>query len=255
MRHQLLTILLALLTQAAYSQKNDLLSVIVSNDEIDLTDTQLVTIPMQGPFMLAGNEVHSLMEDNSTTTVTFPEEMYIEDMIWTGENFVVKSRHEIYMLNDVETPVFVFEEEEFKVFPCNEQKIFIVYHGEGKDIVYYGNLKLKRAKRLIAFNEEVVYVTALGEATMIVTTENIYLFTDKECIRYMDFWKPVHTAIMTSKGLFFATDEEICLLTGVDSFILLFDIGCQQLLYDSKDLYILTNDFNLMKCDMEMLQK
>ena len=130
-----------------------------------------------------------------------------------------------------------------------------MYHGEGKDIVDYGNLKLKRAKRLIAFNEEVVYVTALGEATMIVTTENIYLFTDKECIRYMDFWKPVHTAIMTSKGLLFASDEEICLLTGVDNFILLFDIGCQQLLYDSKDLYILTNDFNLMKCDMEMLQK
>ena len=70
----------------------------------------------------------------------------------------------------------------------------------------------------------------------------------------MDFWKPVHTAIMTSKGLFFATDEEICLLTGVDKFILLFDSGCQQLLYDSKDLYILTNEFNLVKCDMEMLE-
>lgn len=254
MRQQLLTILLALFMQVAYSQKNNLLSAIVSNDEIDLTDIQLVTIPTQGPFMLAGNEVHSLMEDNSTTTITFPEEMYIEDMIWTGENFVVKSRHEIYILNNVEIPAFVFEEEEFKIFPCNEQKIFIVYHGEGKDIVYYGNLKLKKEKRLITFKEEVVYVTALGEATMIVTTENIYLFTDKECIRYMDFWKPVHTAIMTSKGLFFATDEEICLLTGVDKFILLFDSGCQQLLYDSKDLYILTNEFNLVKCDMEMLE-
>lgn len=252
-RYILLFILLLTYGFMAYSQESRTLSVVTTKDEVDLTDITLITIPTQGPFMLSGNEVHSLIENNKTSTIFFPKEMYIEDMVWTGADFAIKSRHEIYMLNDVETPVFVFEEEEFKIFPWNEQKVFIVYHGEGKDIVYYGNLKHKKTKRLITFDEEVVYVTALGEATMIVTSKNVYLFTEEECIKYINFWTPVNTAVMTSKGLFFATQGEICLLTGIDTFILLFDSGCKQLLYDYKDLYILTNGSDLVKCDIEML--
>lgn len=252
-RYIIIFFLLLAYGSKAYSQESGILSVITTKDEVDLTDITLVTIPTQGPFMLAGNEMLSLDDNNKATSIAFPEEMYIEDIIWTGADFAIKSRNEIYMLNDVETPIFVFGEEEFKIFPWDDQRIFIVYHEEGQDIVYYGNLMHKRTKRLIAFDEEVVYITALGDETMIVTTTNIYLFTKEECVRFMNFWTPVHTAVMTSKGLFFATEGETCLLTGVDNFILLFDSGCKQLLYDSKDLYILTNNSDLVKCNIEKL--
>lgn len=254
MRHILLIILSTLMFTRSYSQESDFLSVMTTKDELDLTDISLVSIPTQGPFMIAGNAIHSLVEDNETATITFPEEMFIEDMIWTGSDFAIKSRHEVYMLNDIETPIFVFEEEDFQIFPWDEQRIFIIYNKEEKDNVFMGNLKHKRVKRLVSFNEKVVYVTPIDDAALIVTTENIYLFTDKECIKYMNFWMPVHSATMTSKGLFFATDEEICVLTGVDSFILLFDSGCKKLLFDNKDLYIVTKESDLVKCNIDLLE-
>lgn len=252
--HFILFFLLLSYGFSVYSQESEFLSVITTKDELDLTDITLITIPTQGPFMLASNEVLSLVEDNATTAIAFPKDMFIEDMVWTGANFAIKSRHEVYMLNNVETPVFIFEEEDFQIFPWDTERVFIVYHDQCKDHVYWGSLKHKRVKRLISFGEKVVYITPIGNSTMIVTTDNIYLFTKEECIRYMNFWLPVRTAVMTSKGLFFATDQETCILTGVDSFTYLLDSGCQQLLYDNKYLYIVTKEFDLVKCNIEMLK-
>lgn len=252
-RPYLIIFMLTFLSCFCYSQEAVFLSIISTKDELDLTDISLVAIPTQGPFMLAGNELHSLVEDNETTAIVFPEEMYVEDVIWTGEDFAIKSRHEVYMLSNVEEPVFVFEEEDFKIFPWNEENIFIVYHAEGKDLVFRASLKHKRVKRLISLDEKVVYVTSMKDATLITTTENIYLFTKNECVRYMNLWSSVRTAIMTNKGLFFATDQETCILIGVDSFVLLFDAGCRQLLFDGSDLYLLTESFDLLKCDISLL--
>lgn len=252
-RYLLLICFSIMFCQQWYAQEQDFLTVITTKEELDLTDISLVSIPTQGPFMLAGNTVHSLVEDNETTTITFPEDLFIEDMIWTGTDFAVKSRHEVYLLNDIETPVFVFEEEDFQIFPWDEQRIFIVYHEEDKDNVFMGSLKHKRVKRLVSFDEEVVYVAPISDATLIVTANNIYLFTDKECVRYLNFWSPVHTATMTDKGLFFATQEEICILTETDGFILLFENSCKQLLYDQKSLYILTNELDLLKCNIGLI--
>lgn len=255
MHRIILTIISLLLFAMSYSQESEFLTVVNSNDELDLTDITLVTIPTQGPYMLVGNKIVSLEEDGETSSIILPEELYIEDMIWTGEDFAIRSRHEIYMLNNIETPAFLFEEEEFRIFPWDEKRIFIVYRDEAKDHVYWGSLKHNnKVKRMISFDEDVVYLApAPDDATLIVTTENAYLFTKEECIKYMSFWSPVRTAVMTSKGLFFATDEEICVLTGVDSFILLFDGGCRQLLFDGIDLYILTEDYDLLKCNIDML--
>ena len=215
-----------------FSQQSDTISVVTTHDELDLTDISLVTIPTQGPYMLAGNEVHSLLEESKTTTIAFPENMYVEDLIWTGADFAIKSRNQVYMLSDVGNPVFIFEEEDFQIFPWDEQRVFVVYHNNGADIVYWGGLIQKRTKRLLSLAEEVVYVAPLGNSIMIVTRENIYLFTEEECVRYMDLWAPAKAAVMTNKGLFFATDNEICVLSGIDNFILLFDVGCRQLLFD-----------------------
>lgn len=253
MHRNLFIITLLLLLVKSYAQESDFLSIVTTNDELDLSEISLVTIPTQGPFMLVGNKVVSLAEDSETSIIDFPEDMYIEDMIWTGSDFAIKSRHEVYMLNDIETPVFVFEEEDFQIFPWDEQRVFIVYHKEDKDNVFLGSLKHKRVKRLVSFDEKVVYVAPIGDATLIVTTKNIYMFTDKECVRYMNFWSPVHTATLTDKGLFFATQDEICILTGIDSFILLFDGSCRQLYYDQKNLYILTKESDLLKCNIGLI--
>lgn len=86
---------------------------------------------------------------------------------------------------------------------------------------------------------------------MVVTTENVYLFTEKECKRYLNFWAPVHSAVMTSRGLVFATEDMVCLLAGEGMFVPLFEAKTRQLLYDYKELFLLLDNGDLWAFDID----
>ncbi|MBR6844430.1 MAG: hypothetical protein IKM79_04950 [Bacteroidales bacterium] len=179
--------------------------------------------------------------------MVLPESMMVDDFIWTDSTFIVRSGYAIYTLDRINEPLMVFDSYDYDIFPKDKNHLYIVSHQGDSSLLFLANLKVKRAKRLLKVGEEIVCVSALGESTIVVTSENIYLFKGKECTRCLNMWAPLRTAVMIDRGLVFATDNEICLLTGVDKFMLMFEAKTKKLLYDGLYLYIQLTEGDLVR--------
>lgn len=254
-KHLMLSILAALLFQCSYAQDTSFLQVVTTHDEIDLSDIDLVAIPTKGPYILAGNQLSSLMENSDLADIVFPDSIVIDDIVWSGNSFIVKSGYEIYSLDNISEPLMDFDTPDFDIYPLDDRRIYIVSHQDSNCHLFLANLKVKRAKRLLTIKENIINVSQLGVATIVTTENNIYLFNDKECTRYLNLWAPIKTAVMTDRGLAFATDNEICLLMGVDKFLLLFEAQTKELLCDSKHLYIQLKEGDLLRCGLSAFFK
>lgn len=239
--------------QCLFAQDTSFLSVVTTHQELDLSDVDLVAIPTKGPYMLVGNQLSSLTEESDLADLVLPDTVVIDNIIWTGNGFVIKSGYEIYLLDNISEPLMDFDTPDFDIYPLDEKRIYIVSHQQDTSLLFLANLKVKRAKRLLTLGEQIVDVSQLGEATMVATTDNIYLFNDKKCTRYLNMWTPLRSAVMTDKGLVFATDNEICLLTGINQFLMLFEAQTKNLLYDSRYLYIQLKEGDLLQCDLQKL--
>ena len=254
MKKLFLLFVIVLITNNTFSQ-NEVLSIVTTHDEIDLSEVNLTTIPTKGPYLLSANQISSLLELNDMPDIVLPDSILIDDIIWTGDDFIVHSGYEIISLNNFAEPLMDFDTPDFEIFPLDEKHIYIVSHQQEVSLLFLVNLKVKRAKRILTIGERIVNVSQLGEATMVATENNIYLFKDKECMRYLSLWSPLRTAVMTSCGLVFATDSSICLLIGVDQFLWLFEAQTKRLLYDSQYLYIQLKDGDLLRCDISAIVK
>lgn len=244
-------ILLTSFIGQVYSQEDTLFRQVSSHEVLDLREVGLLTIPSQGVFMKIGDTLVSVDEGVEMSQVAFPDSIYVDNIIWTGEDLLIRSGYEIYLMDELDEPRMNFDTEDYEIFPWDEKRIFIVCHTGDSSILFTGYIKHGKVKRLLKIGEDIIHVSALGEATMVVTTENAYLFTKKECKRYLNFWAPVHSAVMTTKGLVFATDDMVCLLVGEGGFTPLFEAQTRQLLYDYKELFLLLDNGDLYAFDID----
>lgn len=249
-KNVIILVLLMFLYNQSMSQDKSYVNTIFSHSELDLSDVDLVAIPTKGPYMLVGNSLTSLKDGNDIDELILPDSIIVDDIIWTGTSFVIKSGYEIYSMDNFSEPLMDFDILSYNIFPFDEKRIYIVSQQNDTSLLFLVNLKVKRAKLLLAIGEKIVNVSQRGEATMVVTTDNIYMFNSKKCTRYLNLWTPVKTAVMTNKGMVFATDNEICLLTGVNKFMLLFEAQTKELLYDNRYLYIQLKEGDLLQCDL-----
>lgn len=227
------------------------LNVVTNREEIDLSDVDLAAFPGIGPCMLAGDNLHFLVESDSVDGFYFQEGFMIDNVVWAGEEFVIKSENALYKFDNPERPLMVFDTRNFDIFPWDDRRIFLVSHQHDTSNVFMCNMKVRRTKRILTLAENVIYVTPLDKATMVVTSENIYIFHDTECRCYLHLWTPLRTAVMTDKGLLFATDNELCILTGEDQFALLLQANVKQILYDGIKTYIFMEQGDLLKLEFD----
>lgn len=244
-------ILLTSFIGQVYSQEDTLFRQVSSHEELDLREVGLLAIPTQGVFIMEGNRLSSIDAGNNLSDVTFTKNIYVNNIIWSGEDFIVRSGNEIFLLDDFEEPLMVFETTNYEIFANNSEKIYVVSHSEDTSILFVGEINQEKVCRLLKIGEYILQVSALKEGTMVVTTENVYLFTEKECKRYLNFWAPVHSAVMTSRGLVFATEDMVCLLAGEGMFVPLFEAKTRQLLYDYKELFLLLDNGDLWAFDID----
>lgn len=247
-------ILLTCFNGQVYSQEDTLFRQVSSHEELDLREVGLLAIPTQGVFIMEGNRLSTIDAGNNLSDVTFTKNIYVNNIIWSGEDFIVRSGNEIFLLNDFEEPLMVFETTNYEIFANNSEKIYVVSHSEDTSILFVGEINQEKVCRLLKIGEYILQVSALKEGTMVVTTENVYLFTEKECKRYLNFWAPVHSAVMTSRGLVFATEDMVCLLAGEGMFVPLFEAKTRQLLYDYKELFLLLDNGDLWAFDIDNLK-
>ena len=253
MNRVIVSILFLLFACVAYSQEDSLLRQVSSHEELDLREVGLLAMPSQGVFMKVGNVLVSVDDGIEMARISFPDSIYVDEMIWTGEDMLLKAGYEVYLWSNLDEPRMEFDTEDYEVFPWNEKKIFIVCHTIDSSLLYAGYIKHRKVKPLLKMGEDIICVSAIGEATLVVTTENVYLFTKEECKRYLNFWAPVHSAVMTSRGLVFATEDMVCLLVGEGTFLPLFEAKTRQLLYDYKELYLLLDNGDLWAFDIDGL--
>lgn len=236
------------------SQSDTILRQVSSHEELDLREVGLMTMPSQGVFLKVGNELVSVDETIEMARISFPDSILVDDVIWMGEDLLLKAGYEIYYWGEFDEPQMEFDTEDYEVFPRDEKSVFIVCHRRDSSLLFTGHPTHRKVKRLLKIEEDIICVAAIEKATLVVTTENAYLFTEKECKRYLNFWAPVHSAVMTSQGLVFATDDMVCLLIGEGAFTPLFEAKTRQLLYDYKELYMLLDNGDLWAFDIDNLK-
>jgi len=235
-------------------QEKEILTIVTTHEELNLDSIGLLAVPLQGPFMIGGNRLVSLVEGSQTEAFVFPDSMMVDDMIWTGKDFIVKSGRGLYMQDDLVVPLMEFDSSDFTIFPCDENQFFIVQPlSDSTSTIFMASLKFKRVKKLLTLKDSVIHIARLKGLTLITTSRSIYLFTENRCERYLKAWAPIRLATQTSMGLVFATDDEICLLTGKELFVVLFEGYCRQLLYDERFLYILTEKGDMVRCAIHSL--
>ena len=179
MKHFLFILVAITLLTKTYAQDTSFLQVVTTHDEIDLSDIDLVAIPTKGPYIMAGNQLSSLMENSDLADIVFPDSIVIDDIVWSGNSFIVKSGYEIYSLDNISEPLMDFDTPDFDIYPLDDKRLYIVSHQDSNCNLFLANLKVKRAKRLLTIKENIINVSQLGVATIVTTENNIYLFNDK----------------------------------------------------------------------------
>ena len=249
-----LLIVIMHLASVAYTQEDSLFRQVSSHEDLNLREVELLAVPSHGVYITLGDTLISVEDSGIMSRISFPDSIQVDNIIWTGEDLLLRSGYELYLWDVYDMPMMDFDTEDYEVFPWNEKKVFIVCHALDSSLVYTGYLKHRKVKPLLKMGEDIICVSAVGDSTLVVTTENAYLFTEKECKRYLNFWAPVHSAVMTSRGLVFATEDMVCLLVGEGMFVPLFEAKTRQLLYDYKELYMLLDDGDLWAFDIDGLK-
>lgn len=221
---------------------------IVKHADLDMRYERMVAMPTMGPYVIDGNKLVSLLSDNGST-ITFPDGLPLDDLVWIEKDFIVKAYNALYWLGDMSKPIRAFDDTTFLVFPRDTNSLYLVLRHEDMSSVFLFNIKLKAMKRLVTVPGWIVTLSGSKDATMIVTEQSAWLFTDKGCDTYMNFWAPLRDAVMTTHGLVCTTDHYLFLLTAPFQYKILAKGSFDKLLYDMKDLYIVTGEGDLLKVE------
>ena len=237
---------------AAKAQEDSVVTVMTHHEDINLTDVGVVALPTMGPFMIAENKLMSLDFDNSISNIYFGDLYPIDDVIWSEDKFVLKSLNALYDSNDLDKPAMVFYDETFSIYPYDKNNVYInIYHNDSS-FIFIGNLNFGKIKRMVTIPEYVVYIYKADKSSIIVTESSIYMFEEDTCSRLMNFGMPIRDAVMTSKGLLFATSDQLFILTGVYQYDVLAEGKFCKLLYDWKYVYLITADGDLLRLNIDM---
>lgn len=230
------------------AQEDEFFSLISSHEDISLKDVKVLAIPTQGAYFVSGNELYALSEENELKGMVFPDSMAIDDIVWNETDFIIKSGNLVYAFNDISTPRLQFETDDFHIFPCDKGNIYVVREVGDTSILYTANLKLKKARRMLNLAGCILDVSKRGDALWVTTNECIYKFKDNKCQIPLWFDKKVHSVAMTDAGLLFATEDDINILVDENHFVTLFRGGNRGMMYDGEWLYVITDQYDLVRC-------
>ena len=221
---------------------------IVNHNDLDLRYENLVVMPTMGVYLAVENRLESL-SDRKASSFMFPEGMVVDDLVWVDTDFVVKSYNNLYWMRDLSKPLQSFDDASFQIFPRDQKSIYIVLHHGDNSSLFVFNVKVKGMKRLVTVPGWVVSVTGNEKATMIVTEMAAWMFADGRCVPYMSFWPMARSAVMTNKGLVCVTDDELLLVTAPYKYEVLSKGDFEQVLYDHRNVYVVTGDGDLLKIE------
>lgn len=247
-KYFLILLILPIITASRAQDSVSLFSLVSSHENVPLEGNRIISIPTLGPYLIAGNKLYALNDKCDMKSLSFPEDILIDDMIWNGDDFIIKSLNHVYAFKSIYSPRLEFETDNFKIFPCEEGKIYVVSQHEGMSHLYMANLKLKKVQRMVNLHGDVLNVAKRGSVTWVTTNECVYRFEDERCEIMLQFQEPVNSVVMADFGLLFASDNTINLFTDRNNYVTLFEGENHGISYDGEWLYIITEQYDLVRC-------
>lgn len=247
MKHSI-TFIISIMSCLCCLQAQDTIyaTTVVSHEKLDMRYEKLVAIPTLGIFDVVGNELRDV-SGQSSAILTFPDWMVIDDIVWTGKEFIVKSYNRLYKMDDLSKSLHSFDDTTFMVFPRDEKSVYLALRHGNSSSIFLFYTKFKTMKRLVSVPGWVVAVAGADKATMVVTDEAAWIFTKDRCVPYMNFNFIINDAVLTNKGLVCASDKNLILVTGPEKYEILARGNFDRVLYDTDNLYLVTGEGDMLK--------
>lgn len=228
---------------------------IIDKDEITLSPNQLCVFPHNGVFLLTGNELISLEENEKMPIARFPKHIIPEEVIFIKDSVYVKNDTTIVSCGSEMVPMFAFDTNQFQMFPATDNNIFILSKRDSISMLFCCDIVSKEVKPFMKLSEDVVYIAGDTTQCILVAGNLIYNIQEKDVWTMLDYFDPIVTATLTKYGLIFATEKSILLLNGMNNVALIAERGCRRLLSDDNSLYIFYDDGTLLSYNLDLLNE
>lgn len=238
---------------SVYAQEEYLCRVLVEAGEINMLPNQLCIFPGNGIYLLTGNELICLEENEKIPLVRISKQLVPEDVVFTANNIYAKNDTTIVLCGSELVPICVFDTNQFQVFPTTDNNLFVLSKSDSISMLFYCDVINKKTEPFVKISDEVVFVAGDTSQSILVTRSHIYSVQEKQAYPMLDYYEPIVTATLTKYGLIFSTENSILLLNGVNNVALIAERGCKRLLSDENDLYIYYDDGTLLLYNLDLL--
>lgn len=236
-----------------FSQETEPCKVLVEAGEINISPDLLCVLPHNGIFLLIGNNLVNLDDEEKVSSVCIPDVSHPEDVVFTVNEIYVKDDVNIIACKDKTSVLFLFDTNNFNVLPSTDGNLFVVLKSDSISLLFLCDVEHKEVKPLKRVKDEIIYVSGSSKQYMVVTPHRVYNIQREEVFVLLDYFQSIVSATMTKKGLVFSTDSNILLLSHPNVVAVIGDRGCKRLLSDDNKLYILYDDGALLSYNLSLI--
>lgn len=229
------------------AQEVDSGKVLLASGESNAGSTRVLTATGKGVFLLKqGKELVSIENRDEIPPIIFPDDLYVEDAIFSTIGLFIKCRDKIYLCKDSIIPFFSFDSSNFTLASANDDNLYVIVNTDNNGRLYYLNCFSREVHSLASFPEKIVNAFGTKDEAFVVTDHSIYLLSDNKAKKILSFFCEIVTASFTESGLFFATNYNLLLFIEEDTVGVIQEQGCKQLVTDKGLLYVYNDDGSLI---------
>ena len=143
---------------------------LVEAGEINISPNQLCVLPNNGLYLLTGNELISLEENEASPIIRISEQIIPENMLFTGTNVFAKNDTTIVSCSEKLTPLCVFDTNQFKMFSTTDDNLFVVTKNDSISMIFSCDAANGKVEPFIKIAENVIYVAGDTTQSILVTS-------------------------------------------------------------------------------------
>ena len=242
------------LTNAHETLDMESCKVLIEKGELNISDQQLCIIPNNGIYLLTGDELISLEENEDMPLLHISGQLAPENILVTENDVLIKSDTTLFSCKSAPEPILVFDTNNYSVYPTTDGNLFILTELDSLSLVFAYNIQEDKIVPLGKLEENIVYVAGDTAQYLLVADNRIYSFQDGEGLVIYNHIELIETAVLSQEGLIISSNSGVYLLNGMNNTTLLSENSCRRILTDSNAFYLYYDDGTLLKYSLEDLK-
>ena len=217
-------------------------TVLAEPGELHIDARQLSIIPDHGLYLLTGDWMISIDDDNEMPIINIPPQLHPESILFTEDDVLACNDTTIVSCKSSPTVLYAFDTNKFQIWPTNDNGIFVTIETDDGSAIFICNPQDKTIKPFLKLKGTIQLIAGDTVHSVIATNDNIYIWQEGTLIDMLHYSKPIVTATLTPQGVIFSDGTKIFLLEGENSITLLAKRNCEKLLSDGNTLYVYSKD-------------